>query len=549
MKRKILYLLIISIFSTQCKKKNEETVRPDHSSDLNQYLQRLEDPFQPSVNFGEKQIGDSIIEKNSSETCITKKVALGAGYEEGFLLDPQSDVIYPGSIIDGNSVVDGRYQPITLPRSGGELSVSLQNIKNVSAKVSEVKLSTVRNALMDILSDKITGTSQANINFSIHEIYSEKQLEVVVGASVGKKGLGEIKGKFNFTSTGKRTKLLVKFQQIYYTADFDAPTQPSKFFTEEVTKEMVKKSLSGDITPVYVSSVKYGRLAFYSFESNEESKKVMASLNVALEKAKVKAELEATFKSDQVLKDITVSGTIIGGSGSDAVKAIHGQQEFYEYITKGGDYSPTSPGAPIAYTLRKVSDNNTFRVVKSTEYTVRNCYKVAGDIKAKYFYGVSGDNNVYGTLYVAYGYEGEGEKGSQIIWNASRDHAVAVPQGGKTQEILHDGASFIFNPEKLDKAYIEFRTSGFNDRDDGDLESDDPYHNGSFRIKLSDLKSGKIEINNDGTYYFKNISIPTNFYKEWGPCCGLCVDKCRKDKGRADGSTINIALSIKIPNL
>ena len=43
-------------------------------------------------------------------------------------MDPTSDVIYPGSILDGNSVAEGSYRQIVLERGPLTISTDFPNI-------------------------------------------------------------------------------------------------------------------------------------------------------------------------------------------------------------------------------------------------------------------------------------------------------------------------------------------------------------------------------------------------------------------------------------
>jgi len=59
---------------------------------------------------------------------------------------------------------------------------------------------------------------------------------------------------------------------------------------------------------------------------------------------------------------------ILGGSGGDAGTTINGFDQFKNYIQAGGNYSKTSPGAPISYKLRFIRDNSIGKIVFAASY-------------------------------------------------------------------------------------------------------------------------------------------------------------------------------------
>jgi hypothetical protein len=77
---------------------------------------------------------------------------------------------------------------------------------------------------------------------------------------------------------------------------------------------------------------------------------------------------------------------ILGGSGADASGTINGFEDFKKYITEGGNFSKTSPGAPISYKLRYINDNKIGKIVFAARYPIVTAIprtdNVVYDIKA-----------------------------------------------------------------------------------------------------------------------------------------------------------------------
>lgn len=116
----VVFLLVL--FLIGCKKKNDEEItkaEPDPSAELNTYLGQMSSVDNPSPIQTPVIVGEPTSSWSGTTFCKSTKYKLGPEYSEGFLLNPTSDVIYPGAIIDGNSIKDGGYRLISLPRTGG----------------------------------------------------------------------------------------------------------------------------------------------------------------------------------------------------------------------------------------------------------------------------------------------------------------------------------------------------------------------------------------------------------------------------------------------
>ncbi len=168
MKKKIIVISSIFIVMMQMSCKDEEKDGSEMGS-LDDYVSQLVDPEQPAVTDGRQQIGE--VEKefdNATKTyCTTATYKAGAEYNEMMLMDPTSNVIYPGSIIEGNSVIDGSYRQIVLDRAPMKISTDLQNFEgDCAAVVENPSLSSVRSAIKSMIYDaNINGSTGAKVKY------------------------------------------------------------------------------------------------------------------------------------------------------------------------------------------------------------------------------------------------------------------------------------------------------------------------------------------------------------------------------------------------
>ena len=282
-----------------------------------------------------------------------------AGFNEQIVLNPQTDVIYPGALVKGESILDGSYTLIPAKRKPITISTSLTGGSNVSVVVEDPKLSTVREAINNLMNQEYD-VPPANMGFTIEEAYSEQQIDLSLHASY-KTGVMNIKGGFDFSNKKIQTRLVAKFIQSYYTLDMDLPNKPSDLFEEDV-----ERSLFGTFMPMYVSTVTFGRMALFTIESELSETEVRTYLEGSY--GAVNADASADF--EELKAKSTMKVYILGGSGGDAGATINGFEDFKNYIQAGGNYSKTSPGAPISYKLRYIRDNSIGKIVFAASYPI-----------------------------------------------------------------------------------------------------------------------------------------------------------------------------------
>ncbi len=287
------------------------------------------------------------------------------------------DVLWPGSMLRGESVYTGQLAPLGFERAPLTFSVSLESLgdRTRSATMTTPSLSSYRDAIGPLLAQELTGSIPARIYAEIEEVSSEAQLAGALGMSASAPLVGMIKGGFDFTSTKKRSRFVVKFFQLYYTVDVDPPHLPHQFFGASVTADEISASI-GDNPPVYVSSIGYGRQVIFTFESELATSELEAALDFAYHGG-VMIDGRASLTHQEVLANTHTTAFILGGDAGAAASASVGDyDQLREFIANGGNYSKDSPGAAIAYKLSYVRDNTPVLLSYASTYTQRTCARV-----------------------------------------------------------------------------------------------------------------------------------------------------------------------------
>jgi thiol-activated cytolysin len=340
-------------------------------------------------------------------SCTTQELSETRQYDRIVAYAANSESMWPGALLRGDSLYSGAFTQVVAPRAPLTFSVSLENLGGArSAELPAPTLSSFREAIGSILSADVTGDTPANIYSEIEQVHSEEQLAIAMGAGVSAIGLpAQIKSSFNFTDQQTRSRYLVKYTQSYYTVDIDQPASPSAMFADGVTLADVSTQFGPLNPPVYVSSITYGRMILFTFESQYSAEELGAALEFAYKGgADVSGNVSVTYKD--IVSRANITAYILGGSAGDAAQSIDSYEGLMEFIKSGGNYSRQSPGAPIAYKLSYLADNAPARMSYAEEYQLEECVRVSQKVKVTLdsitaeLTGDDGDDTVelYGTI-------------------------------------------------------------------------------------------------------------------------------------------------------
>ncbi|MFT3693473.1 MAG: thiol-activated cytolysin family protein [Kofleriaceae bacterium] len=395
---------------------------------IDQYIRSL--PFLPVDPENMVQGATSSPTNSGDYQCTTQNMQETRDYDQIVAYAANSDSLWPGALVSADSVLTGLFTQIVMPRSDATISVSLQNIDGKkTATIKDPSLATYRDALSGILDANITGATAADISSDIEQVHSEEQLNMALGvqASWGL-GVASLKTNFNFSNSQTRSHYLVKYTQNYYTVDFDAPQSPSAVLDPNVLLGDVKEQMDETRPPAYVSSVTYGRMVLFTFESSYSDEEMGAALNFAYKGgADVSGDVSVTYKD--IISNSKITAFILGGDANAAVQAIDSYDNLIAFIKDGGNYSLQSPGAPIAYKLNYLKDNSPARMSETTNYDVQTCNRVTqkvqvtlNNITVDTASDTGDDLEVYGDISVI-------GTSSQNLWHKDSGNYVQIHQG------------------------------------------------------------------------------------------------------------------------
>jgi thiol-activated cytolysin len=424
------WLTVLGLVSA-CSSAQPEPARTPTQTKIDDYIASL--PYLPVAATSVDEGTPSAPQPDGDYSCTTQNVKETQQYDRVVAYAANSDSLYPGALLTADSVLTGLFTQVVMPRAPQTISVSLENLGGTKqAQVKDPSLSSYRDALAGILDSAITGSTPANIYSEIEQVHSENQLNMALGiqASWGL-GIASLRSSFNFSDQHTRSRYIVRYTQAYYTVDLDAPAAPSAMLGDGVALEDVQAKMDAQRPPVYVSSVTYGRLVLFTFESQYSALEMSAALDFAYSGGvDVKGDVSVTYKD--IISQSKITAFILGGDAGSASQTIDSYDALISFIKTGGNYSKQSPGAPIAYKLSYLKDNSPARMSFTTDYTVRDCARVSQQVEVtlKSIICDQANDGPFDSTLEVYGQitaQGNGEV--QNLFNKDSNHTVSIAQG------------------------------------------------------------------------------------------------------------------------
>lgn len=298
--------------------------------------------------------GKSVVDVQNSTSCID------------IYSNDYRTVIYPGSIINGETIAS---QDFTKFKYGSRNSLKysfssngreiyeglLVNPFDGSACEKEIQNSLTKNA----------NSINPEFTYEFYELNSPEDLKAVTAIGAGRNKVAYA----NETSRWypEKSYTLVKVTQKYYSTSVKDMDLPINLFA--VDRNVLTLNSVAKLCPYYVSSVDYGRKAYFVITSdltNEEiindvkSARPRDSKNTGASGLRVNSEIERKWANNNTLiSAITVC---------DKYYSINDIAGMYSWIKTGTDMAvEVTEIVPISFTLRSVYDNSYAILSQSVE--------------------------------------------------------------------------------------------------------------------------------------------------------------------------------------
>ena len=355
--------------------KSENRSKTDFTAELNHYLFDLNyDKTDILTRRGEalENYTNTSTKQQGNEFVVVEKVKKSLSNGSSDVAINSNGDIYLGALFKANQdLLENKPQQISLDRSKGRISVDLPGMVGgdsyVDANPTVSGMQEGVNTLLNRWHEKYAAKNPApaRMQYESTSAYSMNQLKAKFGSDFEKVGVN-LKIDFEAVNKGEKQVEVVDFKQIYYTANFDAPKNPSDVFAPGVTVDQLKtRGIDEKTPPVYVSSVSYGRQMYVKFETTSKSTELKAAINAVIKGVPIKPESEWA----RVLKDTTVTVSIVGGNADGAARVVTGTvEDLKKLIQEGATFSTQNPAVPISYKTAFLKDNQVATIQSNTDY-------------------------------------------------------------------------------------------------------------------------------------------------------------------------------------
>lgn len=331
------------------------------------------DPLPEPAPVGVPGAGGAItpsVKEGVKGVIISRSTMYSAGmvYNEYLLFNPMSSLIYPGNVLVGNSISNGRYLPV-MGQKIGAVTWSTPDLvpdglqgKKFVATIEEPRFSDYSSTIQEWRSlPQRTGSAITTLEWTEVKDFREFSAKLGLGVDVEKVKLGL---DFDSKRGHMKTHVLIKFVQKLFSVSMDTPGRPHLL-------EAAPGALGG-VMPVYISDVFYGRMAYALISSDHDCLELMAALRIMSPGGTASLELSSKYK--QTLDESFSQYILVGGQADKHGLAVRdGWEGFKEAISS----APSSADAvPVAITLRYADDNSVARVVQTGQYPVTESYFV-----------------------------------------------------------------------------------------------------------------------------------------------------------------------------
>lgn len=368
--RALLALLVLTLASCS---KDDDSSNNTAGEDIQDYLLSLPawEAFCPVQQDTVKQF-DPNLEFDCADKIVTTTTpcSITRTPEEIVTHDPNSEILYLGSLIQGEGYMGGLGSIQSLPiyqRAPITISISFQMAGN-SRVVENPTLATVKEAIGDLVetAQNAGHVSGSSIFFVQKSCYSVEQTALALGLSV-KYMAGSAKAQLEYESTTETNTLSAYFVQKMFTTSMGLPQRPGDLFSAEFTQDILDEQIAmgrigSDNLPVYVSNMVWGRMMTLTMTSSYDETRMAAALEASYKF--IGGTLDA--QHIETLQNSSIKLVTLGGDAQDAL----------DFLRTGnlGDYfmsnAPLTTAVPISYTLRNLSDNEIAKVSEIAEYDI-----------------------------------------------------------------------------------------------------------------------------------------------------------------------------------
>lgn len=308
--------------------------------------------------------------------------------EEFVMFDPNASVLWPGALVQGNSIASGI--PSIIPigdtyRLPGRVTLSIlsgdgRGTANKFYRNPAMTKSDVTQAMNEILAGYSGGTpGQYAYSKSIVNSSSQIQFDLAMGYAGP---VNKIDGKLSVDWSQEKSRVVVKLNQKFFSMAYDDPQGIAGIFEPSIRYNDLSPYCGVGNPLCYISSVTYGRTFVLLYESDMSQLDLAATLDYTYNGVVATGYAAAELKTKFTNQSITVKSFQLGGDPAKGLEASLdplNPKAIRDFMVEGAKFSKDNPGEIISYTIKYLKDASLVRMNSAMEYTVTQKTPISSD--------------------------------------------------------------------------------------------------------------------------------------------------------------------------
>jgi hypothetical protein len=426
----------------------------------------------PKPSDSRKPVGDPYTDKavdpKTQQTvtfeCTNYEHDVTKNYDQILWLGGVTSAVKPGIVLQGDAFKKGSLQPVPLRRSGATVSIDL-GIETPTRAVAEASTATLQEAVSGLQAeaDRLPDLP-STLTFNSEEVESSEQLAYSLGVHASYDGLvarAGFEGSFSRETGLTQHTITAKLVQPMYTISFadDQLATPADFFAQDLSDADWKKqaelgTISSTNTPVFISSVTYGRMLMFTVESTQGESATDLSAAVRVSAKSFDGGGNFDLSAKETLKRSKIQVLAIGGSNQAAAAALTGG-DLSQFFTK----TNATGAVPISFVVRTVHGTREIALLGDvTKFKAPTC-KLAQTKGAGWVQVKTPDGKVFTSISVSragmvravsndgiYGYNADDS--FNLWWGIGNVKQVAIGVDGTMGYIDNDTTVYFAQPNK-----------------------------------------------------------------------------------------------------
>ena len=382
MSRKLIYILVLTLagLGLMAGCSSDDSAAPPVPADVDGYVKALPtweqySPPMPSENLLlEGPVDSTQLDGDVEYDCSVSQYSITETPREITVFSPDSDIMWPGSLLQGDKYAGGLGSLGELPiRQRAPLKVFIDLLtEDVTRTVVNPDAASMAVAVGDLIQAASDAGHQAgsSIFFDQTTTHSLQQASLDLGISVNYLGT-QVQSSLSYDQSLEEHTLTAYFTQKMFTVSVVQPQTPSEFFSADFTaaklNEQVELGRIGpDNLPTYISSVVYGRMLMLTMTSSHSVEDMRAALTASRDGI---GSGSVDASNLQVLTESRIQVSTVGGV-DDGVEGLITSGRLSEYFASD---APLTSARPLSYTVRNLADNSIAKVSETTVYNINEC--------------------------------------------------------------------------------------------------------------------------------------------------------------------------------